>query len=249
MRGEEAWLVEADPSGAVLASRAPDLAGLDSLGRIAFEPSGVPRDVEFGSASRRLGGVNVLTGPWDSFQAWSAIASTRVRWVEHLGRLDGVVVADVGSLRGGQGPAWSIIERSEVLVMVTNPEPAALTSTVAWMDAKGQSAPGVGGLSADRARLLVVDAPTASGERFSPDVAAELDGPPGGLVAVGAQGGGPCAPRRFAGASRRSASSHSCDRSRRRWLVSTRVSGWCDARPDQCRGTGVAGPSDPPRFR
>jgi MinD-like ATPase involved in chromosome partitioning or flagellar assembly len=146
------------------------------LGRLAFEPSGVPSDVEFGSASRRLGGVNVLTGPWDSFQAWSAIASPRVRWVEHVGRLDGVVVADVGSLRGGQGPAWSIIERSEVLVMVTNPEPAALTSTVAWMDAKGQSAPGVGGLSADQARLLVVDAPTTSGERFTPDVAGELDG-------------------------------------------------------------------------
>ena len=176
MRGEEAWLVEADPAGGVLASRAPDLAGVNSLGRIAFEPSGVPAEAEFGAASRRLGRVNVLTGPWDSFQAWSALASPRVRWVEHLDRLDGVVVADVGSLRSGQGPAWSIIERSELLVMVTNPEPAALTSTVAWMDAKGQSAPGVAGLSADQARLLVVDAPTASGERFSADVAGELDG-------------------------------------------------------------------------
>jgi len=61
-----------------------------------------------------------------------------------------------------------------VVVMVTTPEPAALTSTVAWMDAKGQSAPGVAGLSLDTARLLVLDAPVTAGERFDVSVADEL---------------------------------------------------------------------------
>lgn len=172
--GEQAWLVEADPAGGVLASRAPGLAGVNSLGRVAFEPASETAVRSLDGSARPLGRVSVVTGPWDSFQAWSAVATPRTPWVDALRRLDGTVVVDVGSLRGGSVPSWPIIERADVLVMVTTPEPAALTSTVAWMDAKGQSAPGVAGLSLDTARLLVVDAPTASGERFDVSVSTEL---------------------------------------------------------------------------
>lgn len=176
LRGETAWLVEADPAGGVLASRAPDLAGVDSLGRVAFAPDEERVDRALAAASRRLGPVSVVTAPWDSFQAWSAIASPRRSWWEGVRRLDGVVVVDVGSMRGGQVPSWSVVESADVVVMVTTPEPAALTATVAWMDAKGQSAPGVAGLSLDTSRLVVVDAPVGASERFGPRVAAELGG-------------------------------------------------------------------------
>jgi MinD-like ATPase involved in chromosome partitioning or flagellar assembly len=174
LRPVDVWLVEADPAGGVLASRAPDLAGVDSLGRVAFIAHDGPVDQTLASAARPLAGVHVLTAPWDSFQAWSAVASPRRPWIEGLRRLDGIVIIDVGSLRGGEVPVWPVIERADVLAMVTSPDPAALASTVAWMDAKGQSAPGVGGLSLDTARLVVVDCPVAAGERFDAHVAPEL---------------------------------------------------------------------------
>lgn len=176
VRGRDSWLVEADPAGGVLASRAPALAGVDSLGRVAFTPSEERIEVALQASARRLGPVSAVTAPWDSFQAWSAIASPRRPWVDALRRVGDVVVVDVGSLRGGDVPSWPIIERADVLVMVSNPDPAALTSTVAWMDAKGQSAPGVTGLSLDTSRLVVVDTSDHSTERFGPDVADELGG-------------------------------------------------------------------------
>jgi MinD-like ATPase involved in chromosome partitioning or flagellar assembly len=172
--GRPAWLVEADPGGGVLTSRAPDLSGVDSLGAVAFGPHHDRPDRLLEYASRPLGQMRVVTAPWDSFKAWSAVASPRRPWLDGLRRLDGLVVVDVGSLRGGDVPAWQIVERADALVMVTSPEPAALTSTVAWMDAKGQSAPGVAGLSLDTSRLVVVDAPILSAERFGPSVAGEL---------------------------------------------------------------------------
>ena len=174
--GYESWLIEADPAGGVLACRAPALTGVDSLARVAFMPSDEPMPATLLASARRLGPVRVVTGPWDSFQAWSAVASPRRIWVDALRRVGDVVVVDVGSLRGGQVPSWPIIERADTLVMVTNPDAAALTSTVAWMDAKGQSAPGVAGLSLDTARLVVVDSPAGVTERFGPQIAGELDG-------------------------------------------------------------------------
>ncbi|MEL6893981.1 MAG: hypothetical protein AAFP84_20495 [Actinomycetota bacterium] len=174
LRGEPAWLVEADPAGGVLVSRAPDLGGIDSLGRVAFTPGDERAERSLAASSRRLGALQVVTAPWDSFQAWSAIASPRRPWADGLQRLDGTVVVDIGSMRGGAVPSWPVVERADVLVMVTSPDPAALTATVAWMDAKGQSAPGVAGLSLDTARLVVVDQPVGSAERFGPRLADEL---------------------------------------------------------------------------
>ena len=140
-RGDDAWFVEADAAGGVLASRAPDLAGCNSLGRVAFESGSETARRALEGSARRLGRVSVLTAPWDSFQAWSAVASPRTPWVDALRRLDGTVVVDVGSLRGGSVPGWWIVERADVLVMVTSPEPASLTSTVAWMDRRDSRRP------------------------------------------------------------------------------------------------------------
>ena len=61
--------------------------------------------------------------------------------------------------------------------MVTNTGAGSVDATVAWMDAKGQSAPGVAGLSLDTARLLVVDAPIGVGGAVRSDRSAgELGG-------------------------------------------------------------------------
>jgi hypothetical protein len=75
-------------------------------------------------------------------------------------------VIDVGSLRGGPVPAWRLCDLADVVVLCATADPVSLVSTLAWIDAKGQSAPGVGGLPVSRARLLVVDAPAVGVERF-----------------------------------------------------------------------------------
>jgi hypothetical protein len=156
------WLVEADPAGGVLQARTTLLGGNGTtLEHVAFE-----HDCRLDAAAQPLAGTNVVVAPSDSFRAWSSIASPRTNWIEQLRRLPGVVVVDVGSLRGTT-PAWRIIDQADAVVMCTTAEPAALVSTLAWVDAKGQSAPGVGGLSTSTARLVVVDAPTSSGERFT----------------------------------------------------------------------------------
>lgn len=171
--GSEAWFIEADAAGGVLASRAEGLDTSGGLERVAFAISDEPAHRALAGCARRLGSVNVVTGAWDPFRAWSTIASPRRLWVDGLGRLDGTVVVDIGSMRGGNVPAWRVLEVAEAVLVVASPEPASLTSTVSWIDSKGQTAPGLAGLSPP-VRLVVVDAPVASGERFGPEVAAEL---------------------------------------------------------------------------
>lgn len=170
---EEAWFVEADPAGGVLATRAEGLTGSGGLERVAFGATDEPAYRSLASCSRRLGQVHVLAGAWDPFHAWSTIVSPRRPWVDALHRLGGTVVVDVGSIRGGNVPAWRILEIADVVVLVSTAEPASLTSTVSWIDSKGQTAPGLTGLGT-QPRVVVVDAPVASGERFGPDVAGEL---------------------------------------------------------------------------
>lgn len=168
---DETWLVEADPAGGVLQARSPVLAG----GRSALEQLAFDNETTLESVARPFGSVHTLVGATDSFQAWSTLATPRFNWIERLRRVSGVVVVDVGSLRGAGLPTWRIIEQADSVVVCTTPEPASLVSSLAWMDAKGQSAPGVGGLSADTARMLVIDAPVTVGERFTPgQVTAEL---------------------------------------------------------------------------
>lgn len=171
--GSEAWFVEADAAGGVLASRADGLDTSGGLERVAFAASDEPAHRSLANCARRLGQVNVVTGSWDPFQAWSTIASPRRPWVAGLARLDGTVVVDVGSMRGGNVPAWRVLDIADVVLVVATPEPASLTATVSWIDSKGQTSPGLAGLST-QPRLVVVDAPLTTGERFGPDVAGEL---------------------------------------------------------------------------
>ena len=173
--GGDAWFVEADPAGGVLASRTEGLGVSGGLERVAFAGSDEPAHRSLAGCARRLGQVNVVTGAWDPFHAWSTIASPRRPWVDALGQLDGTVVVDVGSMRGGNVPAWRVLEVADLVVVVATSEPASLTSTVSWVDSKGQTAPGLAGLSS-QPRLVVVDAPLTSGERFGPEVAGELGG-------------------------------------------------------------------------
>lgn len=172
--GSEAWLVEGDPAGGVITGRAPALRGQPaSLSGAAFESRSTQLD-EFVFRSHPWAGVRVFTGAVDPFEAWSAVATPRHDWVTSMGRLPGVCVVDVGSLRGGPGPGWRLVEVADVVVMVTSADPVSCASTVHWLDAKGQSAPGVGGLSVGVARLLVVDAPITAGERLALDAVVEL---------------------------------------------------------------------------
>lgn len=174
--GQTAWLVEADPAGGILTARLADLraeAGA-SIDAVAFDAGEGPTLDLLQATSRPFGSIRVLTGPADSFQAWSALSSPRRDWIGELRRLDGVVVVDVGSLRGGLVPSWRIVEQADALVLCTSADPASLVSTTSWIETKGQSAPGVVGLAADTSRLLVVDSPITVGERFGPDVQREL---------------------------------------------------------------------------
>ena len=174
--GHDTLLVEGDPAGGVLAARVPELQGHGgtTLESIAFGAGSGPLRTQLDLAAKRMGPTQVICGPADSFQAWSAMSSPRVDWIGELRRYDGVVVVDIGTLRGGMSPAWRIAEQADVVVMCTTADPTSLVSTIAWMDAKGQSAPGIPGLAADTSRLLVVDAPTVGTERFGSDVQAEL---------------------------------------------------------------------------
>ncbi|WP_420451658.1 hypothetical protein [Ilumatobacter sp.] len=173
-QGTRSWLVEADPAGGVLAARAPSLRAGSGLEQVAFSTTGAGALDDLEGASRRLGQVSVVTGSFEPFRAWSTVASPRLDWIAALRRLEGVVVVDVGSLRGGAAPTAKVLEIADVVVLVTTPEPASLGATVAWMDARGRVAPGLAGLSADTSRLLVVDAPVAAGEAFTSSVATEV---------------------------------------------------------------------------
>ena len=157
-QGEQAWLVEADPAGGVLAGRSVLLAGRP--GEIAELALGRSPVESLLSSDPLLGGVRVVLGAPDPFAAWSSLANPRVGWIDAVRRLPGVVVVDAGSMRGGATPAWRLIDIADVVVMVATSDPVSVVSTLAWCDAKGQSAPDVTGLLVEP-RLLVVDAPGA----------------------------------------------------------------------------------------
>lgn len=168
--GEQAWLVEADPAGGVLQGRSPLLEGVRcGLSDVAMGRHDETPRVALESSARSIGGVSVIPGIADSYAAWASVASPRVAWIDQLRRLSGVVVCDIGSLRGGPVPSWKVCEVADIVVMCATADAVSVVSTLGWIEAKGQSAPGVPGLAIDNARLLVIDSPAASGERFRAD--------------------------------------------------------------------------------
>jgi MinD-like ATPase involved in chromosome partitioning or flagellar assembly len=172
-RGEEPWLIEADPAGGVLAARlalAPSQAG--SLERIAFPTIRSSTIDRFEHAAAHLAGVRVITAPGDPFRAWSCHVP-RLAWPAMLRELDAPVVVDLGRLRGG-GPNAAMLAHLDLLLMVTNPDTVALAATMEWADALGKASPVDQGLPLDLTRIAIVDAPIAAERVGRTDAETEL---------------------------------------------------------------------------
>ena len=172
-QGEEPWLVEADPAGGVLAARfalAPTAAG--ALERLAF-PSTRGGGVErFDDAALDIGGVRLITAPGDPFRAWGC-HSPRFSWQTALRELDGPVVVDLGTMRGG-APNSLLLQQLQLVLLVTNADAVDLVSTLEWARSLGRPSPDDRGLALDITRVAVVDAPVAGTKVSRGDAEAEL---------------------------------------------------------------------------
>ena len=158
-RGEGAWLVEADPAGGVLAGRvqlAPYAVG--GLERVAFPTERRAVVETLHEVSQRIGEVNVVAAPADPFRAY-ACHHPRVAWASALAELPGTVVVDVGRLRAGS-PVWPLLHEADEVLLVSSPEVAAVVASQEWLRADGRVSPAEPGLEPDRARLVIVDAPS-----------------------------------------------------------------------------------------
>lgn len=154
----DAWLVEADPAGGVLAGRLelPQQA-IGGLERVAFPTeAGNPIGL-LDAVAHRTGGLRVVSCPADPFRA-HACHLPRQAWAHSLPDLPGTVVVDLGRLRAGS-PVGSLIAVADVVLLVTSPEVCAAVSSIEWMRAGGVSAPDEHGVGDVPLRLLVVDSP------------------------------------------------------------------------------------------
>lgn len=154
----DAWAVEADPAGGVLAGRmhlpAEAIGGLE---RVAFPAhSGGAADA-FGSVAHLTGELRVVSCPADPFRA-HACHLPRQAWAHSLFELPGTVVVDVGRLRYGS-PVAPLLAVADVLVLVSSPEVCAAVSSIEWLHAAGVVAAGERGVGSLPVRLLVVDSP------------------------------------------------------------------------------------------
>ncbi|MFM2072223.1 MAG: hypothetical protein RLZZ623_2486 [Actinomycetota bacterium] len=177
-QGERPWLIEADPAGGVLAARfalAPALAG--SLERLAF-----PASASASASASVLGtaadsavdiaGVRLITAPGDPFRAWGCHAP-RFPWQPALRELDGPVVIDLGTLRGG-APNHLLMQQLELLLLISTADVVDAVSTLEWAASRGRPSPDDRGLALDITRVAVVDAPTVSTRASRSDLEAEL---------------------------------------------------------------------------
>ncbi len=171
-RGERPWLVEADPAGGVLAARLDlGVAEAGSLERIAFpvERTGTNR---FDEAAIDIAGIRVITTPGDPFRAW-ACHTPRFAWQSALRDLDGPVVVDLGTLRGG-GPNTAVLQQLDLLLLVVNRDAVSVVSSLEWAGSRGRPSPDDRGLALDITRMVIVDAPTVTAKVSRTDVESEL---------------------------------------------------------------------------
>lgn len=172
-RGEQPWLVEADPAGGVLAARfslPPPLAGaLESLAFPTVRGGGIER---FTDAALDVSGIHLITAPGDPFRAWGC-HSPRFAWQTALRHLEGPVVIDLGRLRG-HAPHTVLLQQLDMLLLVTNPDAVSIVGTLEWAASRGRAAPDDLGLALDITRVAVVDAPMISTRVTRTDVDAEL---------------------------------------------------------------------------
>ncbi len=170
--GAAPWLVEADAAGGVLATRcglrADELGGRDGIGvELLARRRGSDADDaddEFGRAAVSIGDVALVPMPADPFRAHGCL-SARSSWIDLLPTLVEPVVIDVGRFRPGAVP-WSVLDRLDVLLVVTSAEATALVAGDDWLENGGRMTAADTGLAADIGRLVVVDAPVA-GTTFS----------------------------------------------------------------------------------
>lgn len=172
-QGERPWLVEADPAGGVLAARfalRPGNAG--SLEALAFPTTRTGGPRHFAEAAIDIAGVRLITAPGDPFRAWGC-HSPRFAWQAALRELDGPVVVDVGTLRGG-AVNGVLLQQLELLLLVTNPDAIGVVSTLEWAASRGRCSPDDHGLVLDITRVGIVDAPVVSTRVPRAEVEAEL---------------------------------------------------------------------------
>ena len=148
-------LVEADPSGGVLAAACPQLHPSPGLEALAGdrEPFTIAR------LAQQLGSVPVLVAPVDMFRAWVTVASPRNRWWTSLSADDGLVIIDVGRIGGGS-PVGPILGIADLVLLVVPPTPLGLAGGLEWCEQGGRIAPGVAGIAPEVCRLVTVHPPT-----------------------------------------------------------------------------------------
>lgn len=160
-RGEQPWLIEADPAGGVLMARLePALAIGGTLESVAFPAQRSAVVDRFERGSLHWNGVRVVTAPGDPFRAW-ACHHPRLAWAPSLRDLDGPVVVDLGRLRGG-GPVDAVLQQLDVLLLVSSSDVVDLVATAEWANLRGRTAASDQGLAVDITRIVVVDAPHAT---------------------------------------------------------------------------------------
>lgn len=155
--GEDAWLVEADPAGGVVAGRvhlAPYAVG--GLERVAF-PNDRTAVETLHEVAQRVGEVYVVAGPADPFRAHTC-HHPRQPWAPALAELPGTVVIDVGRLRAGS-PVWPLLRHVDELLLVTSAEVSAAVASDDWLASGGLVAPSETGLDGMACRLVVVESP------------------------------------------------------------------------------------------
>ena len=151
-----AWLIEADPSGGVLAGLCPQLAtsGLERLtsNRESFA-------LEFlDGASQPLGAFRVAVAPVDAFRASVAVSSPRSEWLSDLGRMEGLIVVDLGRVNAGSS-TWPLLALADVVMVVVAPTSLGLAGAVEWCEHGGRVAPGVTGIDPNVCRIVTVHPP------------------------------------------------------------------------------------------
>ncbi|MFM7686867.1 MAG: hypothetical protein ACKPDI_13225 [Actinomycetota bacterium] len=154
----DAWLLEADPAGGVLAGRLQLPSGsIGGLERVAFPAQAGAAGEVLQTVAHRTGGLRVVSCPADPFRA-HACHLPRQAWARSLRELPGTVVVDVGRLRAGT-PVGPVLAAADVLLLVSSPEVCAAVGSIEWLHAAGVVAPGERGVPDLPVRLLVVDAP------------------------------------------------------------------------------------------
>jgi hypothetical protein len=113
------WLVEADPSGGVLAARCAGLHGSPGVEALAYPDRRADPDLAL--AAQPFGALAVVVGPYDPARASAALARPRVPWTSVLFGTDGLVVVDAGRVHPGS-PADGLLLAADTVWLVTHPE-------------------------------------------------------------------------------------------------------------------------------